>query len=240
MISRRDFFKLLGIGALGALIPTKGLEALERNTEMNVGDLLVKLADGIPLSPEEKQRLRLHGNQTQLSNAFVDGLQSGNSDVNARSLSSVNSDIENIYETGVMPSDISSFPVLKIPQKYNHIIFYSNGRSYESSPPGASWVVGFQCNGDTGSNYLVNGVSATYLGFGGMYGDDAAANLATSFFAIIPNFRSSFYKTSLSYFGYGGTETFWASSWLNVEPIREVRLIGNFKAGSSVTISCLR
>lgn len=82
MISRRDFFKLLGVGALGAIIPNKGLEALERNTEMNVGDLFVKLADGTPLSQEEKQQLRLHGNQTQLNNSFVAGLQNGQSEIN--------------------------------------------------------------------------------------------------------------------------------------------------------------
>ena len=83
MISRRDFFKLLGIGALGALAPTKVFEELERNFEMNVGDLLVKLADGIPLSQEEKQQLRLYGNQSQLNNSFITGLQNGQSSINA-------------------------------------------------------------------------------------------------------------------------------------------------------------
>ena len=86
MISRRDFFKMLGIGALGAFVPTKGLEALERNMVMNIGDLFVKLADGTPLTQEEKQQLRLYGNQTQLNNSFVAGLQDGQSSINVRNI----------------------------------------------------------------------------------------------------------------------------------------------------------
>ena len=49
---------------------------------MNIGDLFVKLADGTPLSQEEKQQLRLYGNQTQLNNSFVAGLQNGISEIN--------------------------------------------------------------------------------------------------------------------------------------------------------------
>ena len=54
---------------------------------MNIGDLFVKLADGTPLSQEEKQQLRLYGNQTQLNNSFVAGLQNGQSDIIVNNIS---------------------------------------------------------------------------------------------------------------------------------------------------------
>ena len=53
---------------------------------MQIGDLFVKLADGNPLSQEEKQLLRLYGNQTQLNNSFVAGLKNGQSSITVDSV----------------------------------------------------------------------------------------------------------------------------------------------------------
>lgn len=53
---------------------------------MNIGDLLVKLASGTPLNPEEKQELRLFGSNTQLNNSFVAGLQNGGSSISVETL----------------------------------------------------------------------------------------------------------------------------------------------------------
>ena len=42
-----------------------------------IGNLLVKLSERRPLNPSEKEELRLWGNQSQLSNSYVAGLQNG-------------------------------------------------------------------------------------------------------------------------------------------------------------------
>ena len=48
-----------------------------------IGDLLIKLNRGEKLQPAEEQELRLWGNQTQINNAYVGGLQNGSSNINA-------------------------------------------------------------------------------------------------------------------------------------------------------------
>lgn len=52
-----------------------------------IGDLLVKLNNGVKLQPAEEQELRLWGNQTQINNAYIGGLQNGASSINAATIS---------------------------------------------------------------------------------------------------------------------------------------------------------
>jgi hypothetical protein len=53
---------------------------------MKIGDLLIKLGEGKALSQTELQELRLWGNQTQLNNSFVSGIQNGTGEINSSSV----------------------------------------------------------------------------------------------------------------------------------------------------------
>lgn len=70
-MNRRDFFRIAGWGLLGTLFPGVAKEGLDY---MPIGDMLLKLAEGKPLSTGEKDSLRLWGNRTEMANAYVAGL----------------------------------------------------------------------------------------------------------------------------------------------------------------------
>lgn len=58
-----------------------------------IGDILVKLANGIELSGTDIQSLRLAGNQIEANNAFVLGLQNGTGTISARHIRALSGEI---------------------------------------------------------------------------------------------------------------------------------------------------
>ncbi len=78
-MNRRDFFKLAGLALVGCVAP----QWAERQEEMQIGDLLAKIGRQEPLTQEEQGRIRLWGNNVEINNAFVAGLQNGQSNIMA-------------------------------------------------------------------------------------------------------------------------------------------------------------
>lgn len=86
-MNRRDFLRLGLAGIAGAFFPKAGYELTERlGNDMQIGDLLAKLGEGKTLSRTELQEIRLWGNQTQLNNSFVAGIQNGTAEINTSSV----------------------------------------------------------------------------------------------------------------------------------------------------------
>jgi hypothetical protein len=80
-VNRRDFLKLAGLLGLSLLIP--------KGNDMPFGDTLEKLARGERLSETEIQNIRLFGNQVELFNQFIGGMQIGSSDIHVKSIRTV-------------------------------------------------------------------------------------------------------------------------------------------------------
>lgn len=59
---------------------------------MPFGDTLEKLARGERLSETEIQNIRLFGNQVELFNQFIGGMQTGNSDISVKSIKTIYGD----------------------------------------------------------------------------------------------------------------------------------------------------
>jgi len=83
-MNRRDFFKLAALGLAGCIAP----QWAERQDEMQIGDLLAKIGRQEPLTQEEQGRIRLWGNNVEMNNAFVSGLQNGQSNITAGEIKS--------------------------------------------------------------------------------------------------------------------------------------------------------
>lgn len=66
--------------------------AIPKGEEMPFGDTLEKLARGQALSETEIQNLRLFGNQADLFNQFVGGMQTGSSDISVKSIKTIYGD----------------------------------------------------------------------------------------------------------------------------------------------------
>jgi len=81
-MNRRAFLKMAGIGLLGLITPSSEKE----RTEMQIGDILVKMANGESLNNTEKQMLRLFGNEVELNNPFIGGLKDGSSSITVKEL----------------------------------------------------------------------------------------------------------------------------------------------------------
>ncbi len=83
-MNRRDFFKLAGLVLAGCIAP----QWAERQDTMQIGDLLAKIGRQEPLTQEEQGRIRLWGNNVEMNNAFVSGLQNGQSNITAGEIKS--------------------------------------------------------------------------------------------------------------------------------------------------------
>ena len=186
---------------------------------MNIGDLFVKLADGTPLSQEEKQQLRLYGNQTQLNNSFVAGLQNGKSDIIAKSVEYQSMPIRIIYSK-VIEKNISSLDV-EIPSYSQHIKIVGLGR-VEAASGGTVFI---RFNGDSDSNYEVtyvqsNGTSVTTgqllaqnrMAIGQFSNSGDAAGSASSFEATVAHSLSNYTQQVLSatYYNDGTTRSYYS------------------------------
>lgn len=84
-MNRRDFFRVAVIGLAGLILPKSSTERIE----MQIGDILVKIAKGEKLSEFEMQNLRLFGNQAELNNQFVTSIQDGSGTINAKNVRSI-------------------------------------------------------------------------------------------------------------------------------------------------------
>ena len=73
MINRRDFAKLAAIAAAAAVLPPF-IPKIDIEDNMQLSAILLKIADNKPLTPQERESLRLMAEETQQRNAQLGGM----------------------------------------------------------------------------------------------------------------------------------------------------------------------
>lgn len=216
--------------------------------EMELGTILVKVANNLRLTEEEKQFLKMEGDNTQRRNTFISGNTSADGKL------SLKLPIEIIYSE-VLVADVASISVL-IPSEFKHLWVIGGGRSTEAGT--SSSYLRFTLSGDADSNYINQGftvISTTLTGFRttnqvhGLIGllaqADRAAGDVCSFSTIIPLANSvSLNKNTLNY----STSPFGAvvelaTNWDSLSPITSIEFFsssGNIAATSYISIYGLR
>lgn len=249
MISRRDFVKLSAIVAAVAALPF--IPNFESEDNMQLSSILLKMADNKPLTPQEKESLRMMADETQNRNSFI-----AQNTTPANTLN-IPFPFFPVYSE-VLATDTASLTI-KIPSGYKHILFIGSGRLVSSASYGE--LIKVQFNGDTGSNYVYayisgNGAgaaiayngsdSADHVRFGSFTGSSAAADSVSSFWAFVQNYGStSFHKNfnSLSnretdVLGHNNIEIH-TGAWKSNAAIQSVTITpvaGSFAAGSAISI----
>jgi len=114
---RRDFLRLLGLGALGLLWPEQATERID----MPIGDILKRVALGQTVSTGDAEQLRLWGNKVELQSAFVGGLQTGQSDVNANKVyaQSAEFQIQPFHLGGIYSTSLDAGDFLELDTTYS-------------------------------------------------------------------------------------------------------------------------
>lgn len=243
-MNRRDFIKLAGalVGA-GALLPILG------DDEMDLGDLLVKIAQNRNLTPHELDALKRIGTETQQRNSFVGGNTTASGGLN------VPTPFYPIYSE-VLQASKPSFDI-QIPGGYNHLLLMGSVRCDKAAYFDVS---GIQFNGDTGANYIwgVDGwvwggvagsqsLSASNVIIASANGTSAPANSAGGFFAFLPHVRGAWRKSVMSLRispeedGSSNIESLYSSGiWKNTSPITSLNFFpttaSNFVAGSIFSV----
>ncbi len=239
---------MMGYGLAGLFLPIP-----ERN-EMKIGDILAKL-DG--LNEDEKQAVRLWGNQSQAVNAFVGGLQNGGSDVFANTLNSNTLPFSKIYSEVL--SVAKTTITVPIPSGFTHLLIMGSGRM--SQAVNTTQTVNIEINGDTGNNYNLQYLNSAdtvvgaddvlasiYFGLGDFVGDSATAGKVGSFTCFIPHYMGGLHKSGMSLFIAPSNTVYRAgvvaNFWNNTDPIRSVKfwVTGNYDivAGSVLSIHGIR
>lgn len=129
-----------------------------------LGDILVKIANNEALSVPERDFLRLEGNRTQNVNALTEGFTKlGQTTLNLKL------PFEVIYSE-TLTADLASVTV-NIPANYKHLIMQMGGQTDNAAYQD---VIVIRFNGDSGANYLNQGVEGTGINVTGQ------ANIITS------------------------------------------------------------
>lgn len=229
-MNRRAFLHLLGLAGLSALAPS----FITKDEIMyTFPELLLKIADGQPLSETEREALRQHALRVDdVSNAGK-AWQSIDGKINN---SFLNLPLETIYSR-TLELKVQALGV-EIPPKYNTLIIVANGRTDQST-----YWTGLQIllNDDNSANYNheelnagSNNVAAaqvfpdTSAVVGYFNGSTATAAASAGFIAFMTNIRGNMWKSifSLSALGESSTTTTALSIrtnvWKSTEPVRKV------------------
>lgn len=219
-----------------------------------IGDILVKVLSGNPITEEEKLRLRLWGDSAELYIPYILGLQSGTSNIFANSIKTNNDAFTRIYYTFV-ESDTASLTI-NIPTNTNNLLLVGG---FQTDRAAYNDVVGCRINGDSGNNYSeqyegaqattqVQGSNASqsYAKLCIASGDSANDYIYGGFFAYIPNAKSNYYKSVIGISGmpeYTSTEAIihtFCTFWSNTAPITSLTIVSansaNIKSGSTVSV----
>lgn len=214
---------------------------------MELADVFEKLANNARLTPGEKQFLTLSMRMTQLRNAQV---SSYISEKNTLKLDTV---INNILDTKYTVD--SEVVTCRIPSLYKHLLIKVSARVVDTSPAGTLYQFGIRINGDSGNNYSYQNMlavsttltaaldsSESFMTIGRVSGDDASSGIWYSCVSFIPNYQSAFYKTSLSFSGYGADIAYYGASWANTSKIESIEFLAGsgIKTGSLVSVYGIR
>lgn len=220
----------------------------------NFADLLKKMANNAPLTPQELDDLGRFGTEIQQRNSQVSGLLTIAGNLN------IKLPIELIHSSGILVADSASIVAPVVPPDYNHLLLMSSGRTTNATA--GIYYLGMNFNQDGGSNYAyqeLDSASATLqttvdyshtYAIGGYFaGDSNTAGETGSNFVFIPNYRSSFHKSviCLTSFvgasaGEGARTEFIGSVWRNTSPINYISFSSGsgLKAGTLISVYGLR
>lgn len=220
---------------------------------MELGDLLVKIANNQSLTPQELDVLRRTGNETQQRNSFVAG------NTNSENKLDIKFPIQPFYSE-VLQTDQSSLSI-KIPGGYKHLIIMGSGRINGSGGQDGVFAR-CQFNNDTTSTnyqwghlYHIAGAVSTTEDFSDpsslfwyFAGDgEATGGYAGSAFVVIPHYTSSYYKMLLTYgavaLSAATTTAVRHGVWKSVNPIQSIQIFpdpaypgAKLEAGSLISV----
>lgn len=214
---------------------------------MELGDLLVKIANNARLTPQELDELKRMGNETQQRNSFVAGNTTPQNALNvAFPFAPIFSEVFTVNK--------SSF-VIPTPGDFKHLLLIISGR--DTSVNDFSGGVLGRFNGDTGANYfnqyIYGSVTTAYASYennttsaiiGGLAGGGSADGKAVASVTFLPHYRSNFHKSGIAMEkGYSAGGNVIASltsfSWTNTAPIETITMYSaavNIAAGSVVSL----
>lgn len=212
---------------------------------MELGDLLVKIANNARLTPQELDVLKRIGNETQQRNNFVAGNTSPQNTLD------INFPFFPIYSQS-LESPTSSITVT-IPSGLSNVIIMGSMRTDAAS---FNDTIGVRFNDDSGANYrtmfegaqnttqiATQNTSATYYGIGTSTGANATSGSHGNFLAYITNVYGNAWKSVLSI---AGTSEYSASDvltllnsghWKNTTPISTMQFFST--SGANLVAGCL-
>ncbi len=218
---------------------------------MELGDLLVKIANNARLTPQELDELKRAGNETQQRNSFIAG------NTTPQNQLSVNLPI-NILFSETLSKD-SDDVLVNVSAQFRNILIVGSGRTTLTGATAENIVVQF--NGDTATNYdletmyRLNNVSSgnqnlSINGFaiGTFPTADATANSSGNAFGVFPHIQSTVWKGGT---GIGGAYLTGAAGaivftdygiWENTSSVQVIRIFpessptSKFLAGTSISV----
>lgn len=213
---------------------------------LNYEDIMMKMADGIPLTQIEKDTLRRESTRLREVSDSVKAWQNINGKIND---SFINFPISTIYSSK-LTEDTASIDV-QIPSIYSHLILIGSGKTSAA----VAGQIAMRFNGDSGNNYsyqYFQRAGTTTSGEGvlslnkaplGVFLDTAGDELGANFFSVIPHYRGAFYKSSMTLTNYRNISfryvQLYFSFWNNTSPISKITFIpesDSIKAGSLFSI----
>lgn len=209
-------------------------------------ELMMKMANGEKLDPLEKEQLRQYTSEIDNNRQIVSTWQSIDGKVLDRF---INFPIKTIYST-LLVENVASINV-QIPSTFSHLLILGAGKSTAATAD----LMAMRFNGDSGSNYsyqYFQRASTTTSGGQdlsitqaplGEFIDTSDDTLSASFFCIIPHYRSSYYKTTMTFTNFRNPSfryvKFFNSFWNDTSPISKITFLpqsGNIKAGSVFSV----
>ena len=244
-MNRRDFIRLAGLSLLAGFLPPINLE-----NEMELGDIWVKMANNLRLTPQENDFLKRMGNETQLRNSFVAGNTTADSKLKTEM------PFFPIFSE-ILAVDTPSFTV-DIPGGYKHLQIVCSGR--DTSAGTLFLTLEAQLNSDTGNNYSSQFVKgqlnvasaqstsgASSMTIGVLANGGAPANSAATSTAIFANYRGSYFKDSITTFGINNSGIkstgVVSDNWANVSQVQSIKIFAssdNIAAGTAISIYLLQ
>lgn len=246
MIYRRDFAKLAAIALAAAALPP--FMNFETEDNMQLSEILLKIADNKQLTPQEKESLRLMADETQQRNSFIAGNTTPSNTLN------IKFPFAPIYSE-VFATDKAAFTI-PIPADYKHLILVSAGRT--TSADNFTDPFRVQYNGDTGTNYItqsvygtsttaaaLEGLTQAYATVGALAGGGTSAGKSATCFTFFPHYGArNIHKGSImiqagNSSGGGYTALLQASFWKDTSPIQSMYLFpssGDIASGSVVSL----
>ena len=215
-------------------------------------EIMEKLGDNKPLTPQEKSDLSLMAREIDTNRALIGSWQRGQD----KKVNPVYLDLPFVpIYSNVLEQDTLSITI-QIPSNYNHLFLMGAGRTTFAGYNDA--IIG-TFNDDSGANYrhqydgaqnttqlAAQATGRTSFIFGDFTGTSASSGAQGSFFSFIPHISGGFWKTIISLRGisqWSATDLvniFYTAHWENTSRITSIKVSSangaNLLAGSLFSV----